>query len=67
MKAGFYDFAVEQHGAGATFADHATDVSAGEADIFAEKMRQQDARFDIFFVEPAVDSHADGLFHEIGE
>jgi len=38
MKTRFYDFAVEQDGAGAAFADHTADVSAGETDILAEKM-----------------------------
>jgi hypothetical protein len=38
MKAGFDEFAVEQNGTSATLADHATDMSAGEADIFAQEM-----------------------------
>ena len=63
VKTGFYDFTVEQHGARAAFADHAAHVRAGEAYVLAEKMREQDTRFNVFFVEPAVDGHSYRYFH----
>ena len=64
MKARFDDLAVQQHRAGATLADHAADMGSGKADIFAEKVREQDTRFDIVFVEPAVDGYSNCFFHE---
>ena len=63
MKAGFNDFAVEQHGASAAFADNAADMGASEADIFPQKMRQEQARLDVFFVQAPVNRNANGLFH----
>jgi hypothetical protein len=37
----FDDFALEQHGASAALADNAADMSAGEADLLAQKVRQK--------------------------
>lgn len=67
MKTGLDDFAVKQNRAGAAFAHDAADVRAGETDIFAQKMREQDTRLDVFLVEPAIDGDADCLFHKGGE
>src|SRR6185437_2693155 len=67
VKTGFHDLAVEQHGAGAAFADNAADVRAGEADGFAQKMREQDARLDVFLIQPAVDGNPNRLLHKFAE
>jgi hypothetical protein len=67
MEAGFNDFAVEQNRAGAAFAHDAADVRASEADIFAQKMREQNTWLHVFLVEPAIDGDADCLFHKAGE
>jgi hypothetical protein len=63
METGFYDFAVEENRAGATLANDATDMRAGKADGFTQKMRQQHSRLDFLFVSPAVDRDLDRLFH----
>src|SRR6185503_9748970 len=55
LEARFHDFAVEQHRTSAALADHATDVGAGKADGLTQKMREQNTRLDVFFVEPSVD------------
>src|SRR5437660_1554928 len=56
VETGFHHFAVEQHGARAALADHAADVRAGEADILAQKMREQNTRLDVFFIKSSVNS-----------
>ena len=48
---------------GAALADHATDVGAGEADVLAQKMRKEQARLDILFIDSTVDRHVDRFFH----
>jgi hypothetical protein len=55
----FYKLVVEKDRASAALADDTADVGAGETNIFPEKMRQQDARFDILFVESTVDRHVE--------
>jgi hypothetical protein len=64
METGFNDFTVEQHGAGAALADDAADVSAGETDILAEEMRQQQTGLDVFLVQAPVNIYTYVLFHD---
>ena len=52
----FNQFAVDKNRTRAAFTDDTADVSAGQSDSFAEKMRQQEAWLDIFFVESAINS-----------
>ena len=47
--------AVEQHGAGAAAGGVAADVGAGQPQVFAEEMDQQQARLDLGLVRGAVD------------
>ena len=54
MKTRFDDFAVEQHRAGAAFANDAADVGSGETEIFAEKMREKNSRLDVLLVNRIV-------------
>ena len=67
VETGFHHFAVEQHGARAALADHAADVRAGEADILAQKMREQNTRLDVFFIKSSVNSDPNSLFHKTRE
>jgi hypothetical protein len=64
METGFNNFAVEEHGAGAALADDAADVSASETNILAEEMGQEQAGFDVFFVQALVNRNANRLFHK---
>jgi len=64
MKTGFYDFAIEQHGASPTLADDAADMSPSEADVLAQKVRKKQPRLDVFFVEVSVDRDGDRFFHQ---
>jgi hypothetical protein len=40
-------------------------VSAGETDVLAEKMGEEQTRLDVFFIQAPVDRNANGLFHEL--
>ena len=51
--------AVHQHGAGAADAVLAADVRAGEAELVAQEVAEQQARLDLGGVGRAVDGHAD--------
>ena len=48
--------AVEQHGAGAAHPVLAADVGAGEAEVVAQEVREQQARLDLALVGAAVDA-----------
>jgi hypothetical protein len=67
VEARFDDFAVEQYGASAAFADDAADMSAGKTDILPKKMRQEQAGFNVFLVQSAVNCYGYCLFHYEGE
>ncbi len=64
METGFNDLTIEQYRAGAALANNAADMRAREADVFAQKMREQNTRLDVFFVQSAVDRDTDSLFHK---
>ena len=64
VQARLYHFAIEQYRTCAALADDAADMSAGKPNGLAQEMREQNARLDLFFVEPAVDSDTYGLFHK---
>src|SRR5436189_1402190 len=58
-QAGAHRLAVEQHGAGAAHAVLAADVGAGEPQVLAEEVAQEEPRLDVAPVLDPVDGHVD--------
>ncbi len=58
-QAGAHRLAVDEHRAGAADAVLAADVGAGEAELVAQEVGEQQPRLDLALVGPAVDRHLD--------
>src|SRR5438094_2860725 len=58
-QAGAHRLAVEQHGAGAAHAVLAADVGAGEPQVLAQEVAQEEPRLDVAPVLDPVDGHVD--------
>src|SRR5690349_9724531 len=65
-RARLHRLAVEVHGAGAAVAGVAAHVGPGHAEILADEVHEQKARFDFGLAHRAVDGHAD-LVHRHGQ
>ena len=58
-RAGFRASAVDQDGAGAALTGVAPDVRAGQAQVLAQEVDQEQARIDVSLARFAVDGHRD--------